>query len=246
MVKAAPAPSVTYKETVCTVGLTEKSKWIRLYPIDFRYLKPRQKYSKYQWINVEIRKNKKDFRIDSYRPSVKSITPIGKKLPTRDGWEKRKKIVLPNLSKSLEELTENYEKSVVSIGIFKPKRIDKFYIEAIEKGWSAKHQQTLSQLVLIGEQPKKLERIPFNFSYKFWCDDKRCKGHKLKIIDWEVYELYRKMRTQNFPAMDVVLKKVKQTWYDKMWGKDRDSYLIVGTVFPRKSFVVLGVFWPPK
>ena len=46
--------------------------------------------------------------------------------------------------------------------------------------------------------------------------------------------------------MDVVLQKVKEKWLAEMWSDKRDSYLIVGTQFPNPTFMVLGVFWPPK
>lgn len=40
-VKAAPNPSSTYGETVCVAGLSmdpDNPGWLRLYPINFRYL----------------------------------------------------------------------------------------------------------------------------------------------------------------------------------------------------------------
>jgi len=41
--------------------------------------------------------------------------------------------------------------------------------------------------------------------------------------------------------------KMRQKWVDELWGKAKDSYLFVGNqrVHPR-SFLILGVFWPPK
>jgi hypothetical protein len=38
VVKTAPNPSNKYRETVCTVGITEQGKWIRLYPLPYRYI----------------------------------------------------------------------------------------------------------------------------------------------------------------------------------------------------------------
>ena len=132
------------------------------------------------------------------------------------------------------------------MGIFKPKRIIDFLIERDDKEWSGKHKQVLSQRVLFGQQPKALEKIPYKFSYHFECNNPKCKSHKLQIIDWEIYELYRNIKN-NYPySLDVILEKVKQTWLDRMWGKNRDSYLIVGSKFPYPTFVVIGVFWPPK
>lgn len=60
VVKTAPHPSVSYREIVCTAGITEKGRWIRLYPISYRYLDSSQRYQKYQWVKAKIRKNPKD------------------------------------------------------------------------------------------------------------------------------------------------------------------------------------------
>lgn len=245
VVKAAPNPSCKYQETVCTAGITEKRKWIRLYPLSFRYIDFNKRFSKYQWINVEIERNLKDFRIDSYRPAIGTIQPLGIKLPAGD-WRERKKIILPTLLKSIEELKNKYASKKISIGIFKPKKIIKFVIEEGDREWSKKHQSTLSQQKLFGPQPKPLEKIPFKFSYEFICNDTNCSGHKMQIIDWELNELYRNMKKKYGFSLDLVLEKIKQKWFLEMCREDKDIYLIVGSVFPKPSFVVLGVFWPPK
>lgn len=245
IVKTAPRPSVKYREIVCTAGITEKGKWIRLFPIDYRYMNFLKRFSKYQWINVEIEKNSKDLRIDSYRPNLRTLKPL-KKLTTKRDWEERKKIVLPTVSPSLEAIKEDFRKKQTSLGIFKPKNIIDLTIERENDEWSTRQKKVLTQLVLFGQQPKKLEKVPFKFSYKFFCDESCCKGHKLQIIDWEIYELYRNIKN-NYPyEMDVVLEKVKQKWFYEMCSPNRDTYLIVGSRHPFPSFIVLGVFWPPK
>lgn len=242
--KARPSPSKKYRETVCTVGITEQGKLIRLYPVDFRYMDFSKWYSKYQWIEAEIEKNEKDNRIDSYRPKVDSICPIGKKLPTED-WKERKEFVLPLVSKSWEEIQNNYRKKKISLGIFKPKVI-KFIMEKGDEFWQEKHQKVLGQKVLIGKQTKQLDKIPYKFSYKFTCNDRECKGHKLRIIDWEIDELYRKLKNDYQYSMDVILEKMRQKWEAQMWSDKRDSYLIVGAQHLYGTPIVLGVFWPPK
>ena len=35
-----PHPSVSYRELVCTAGITDNYNWVRLYPIDYRYMPP--------------------------------------------------------------------------------------------------------------------------------------------------------------------------------------------------------------
>jgi len=36
LVKSYPEISKTYAETVCTAGITEDGKWIRIYPLPYR------------------------------------------------------------------------------------------------------------------------------------------------------------------------------------------------------------------
>lgn len=247
-VKTYPHPSVSYKEIVCTAGITESGKWIRLYPIDYRYIDYESQFSKYQWIKVKIEKNPKDFRIDSYRPNINSIKKIGMPLDTKKGWEKRKKIVMPTVRyKSLEEIEDYYNSNKISLGIFKPKAIHDLKIEGVSSNWSKKHTNILTQGVLFGKQPKPLIKVPYKFSYIFSCNDVRCKKpHKLAIFDWEISMLYLNIKN-NYPyANDEILQKVKDRWLKDMWDPKRDSYLIVGTTLPMPTFIVLGVFWPEK
>lgn len=42
------------------------------------------------------------------------------------------------------------------------------------------------------------------------------------------------------------LQSIKNKWLNEMFGKDRDPYLIVGNQHRFKTFMVIGVFCPPK
>ena len=50
-VKAYPKPSGKYEELVCTAGLLDGEKWVRIYPVPFRLLNDAKKYPKYAWIH---------------------------------------------------------------------------------------------------------------------------------------------------------------------------------------------------
>src|SRR5690554_4275899 len=97
-VKTYPSLSAKYGELVCTAGFLEDGSWIRLYPIPFRKLKYEEKYKKYQWIELDIVKNNKDFRPESFRPATID-TPITllDTLDTKGNWYKRKQIALKNV-----------------------------------------------------------------------------------------------------------------------------------------------------
>lgn len=89
---------------------------------------------------------------------------------------------------SLEEIENAYKKNGVSLGIFKPKIVEDLIMEADDEEWSDTHKKILSQLVLFGEQPKPLFKIPYKFSYVYQCNDEQCtRFHKQAIFDWEIF-----------------------------------------------------------
>jgi hypothetical protein len=67
-VKTYPTISTKYEELVCTAGFKEDGTWIRIYPVQFRKKAYSEQYSKYQWIELDLVKNKSDIRPESYRP----------------------------------------------------------------------------------------------------------------------------------------------------------------------------------
>ena len=68
-VKTYPTLSEKYDELVCTAGFLEDGSWIRIYPVPYRKLNYGSRYSKWQWIEIDLVKNTKDFRKESYRPA---------------------------------------------------------------------------------------------------------------------------------------------------------------------------------
>jgi len=243
-IKTYPNPSMQYQETVCTAGVTDKGEWIRLYPITFRYLPYDKQFKKYHWIEVDVKKHNQDIRPESFRPNLDSIKVINE-CSTKNKWLERKKILLPLSKSSLEEINQLYDKYKISLGMFKPKEILDFYWNKTEDKWSNKHEAVLSQLCLFGNRPKQLEKVPYDFRYKFRCDDSSCKGnHDLRIIDWEIFQAYRDWR--NKYESNTLLDKIKEKWLNYLWAPNRDSYFIVGSRHPYPTFMILGVFWPPK
>lgn len=92
--------------------------------------------------------------------------------------------------------------------------------------------------------PPRLEKIPYTFHYQFACDDPRCRGHDLSIIDWEIAQVFRSWRRKY--SEQTALEKIWEKWLTQMFGSSRESYLIVRTHYRYKTHLVLGVFWPPK
>ncbi|MBA2557562.1 MAG: DUF5615 family PIN-like protein [Chloroflexi bacterium] len=61
-----------------------------------------------------------------------------------------------------------------------------------ERQRAALAQEQLALAPAVIQKLRELEQIPWNFSYRFVCDDGRCSGHELQVIDWEIGQSYRK------------------------------------------------------
>jgi len=107
-VKTYPLPSSKYEELVCTAGLLDDGKWIRIYPVPFRALAYKDQYKKYEWVTLSQVRNTSDFRPESYRPkqgSDENIRITGD-LDTRNDWAQRKRYVLGEVFTSMNELIQ--------------------------------------------------------------------------------------------------------------------------------------------
>lgn len=121
-VKTYPTPSGKYLELACTAGFREDGSWIRLYPIPFRLLEEEKRYKKYQWIEADIEKNKKDRRPESYKITNINAITLHDKIATNGNWAERKRLILkPNLiHTNLTQLIRKAHANELSLAIFKP------------------------------------------------------------------------------------------------------------------------------
>lgn len=80
LVKAAPQASGAHGETVCVAALDIYGVWHRLYPINFRDLKPEQRFGRWDVIEYDWRlpEVSKDRRAESKRVTQESIAVVGK------------------------------------------------------------------------------------------------------------------------------------------------------------------------
>lgn len=241
-----PLPSRGYQELVCTAGVTEDGEWVRLYPIDYRYRPFHQKFQKYQWIEVELAEHgdKNDRRKESRRPILDSIRPVGEKLDTKNNWQERRQIIDQLPQHTLNELKTHYDKDKTSLGIVRPTRILDLKIEDSNREWKPEWQGLLNQFKLFGPQPKPLAKIPYKFSYVFECEDSS-KPHKAMIEDWELGVLYLK-EVDRLGSEQKAAESVKYKFLNQLCHPSKDTRFFMGTVFPYNTWIVIGVFWPPK
>jgi hypothetical protein len=243
-VRTYPTPARKGGEVSCTAGVTEDRKWIRLYPIPYRYLEEDRRFSKYQWIEAEIAKAS-DPRPESHHVNVDSIRILSPPLSTRDSWRARKDYVLPLKAHCLCCLQQQRDqRGFPTLGFFKPKEIERLIIEDGEPAWSTKELANLNQAQtsFFGTTPTKpLEKIPFDFSYRFYCPESSCKGHELMCTDWEMLEAYRKWSVGGASDWE---RKFRQRFEHEMVRRN-DTHFYVGTMHRHPaSWIIVGLFYP--
>ncbi len=240
VVKTYPTPSKKYHETVCTAGITSTGEWIRLYPLIFRYLNHEQQFSKYSLIDVDVLKNTQDNRPESYKIKNDSVKVIKTLDPQKD-IEERKRFLLPLCSDSFEAIQNKYKEDKTSLGLFQPKEVYDLIVSPAEKDWTPAQKEILNQTSMFDKEFKQLEKVPWDFSFHFKCNADGCKGHNVKITDWELYQAFRNFR-KYYGDEKTAIEKLKEKYLGYFRNPKRDSYFIVGTVHPWPTFIIIGVF----
>ena len=256
-VKTYPTLSEKYIELVCTAGFREDGSWIRLYPSPFRFLEWDKRYKKYQWIKLEIDKNPKDPRPESFRPrNIDDITP-GKIIPTDHNWEQRRQFILSNntIHTNLNTIIAGAKNNEYSLVIFKAKQIKDLIVQKVDSAWELSRKSAaeaaLKQGSLFPENDtsdfKLIPKLPYKFSYRFIDDDD--KESTLMIEDWEIGQLYWNCLKHNNNCEKTAVDKVKEKYFDD-FALSKDIYLFLGTTREwhsraRNPYVIIGTFHPP-
>ncbi len=255
-VKTYPTISKKHSELVCTAGFREDGSWIRIYPIQFRKRPYHEQYKKYQWIEIDLVKNEKDFRPESFRPAsheakIKVLSDIA---ADGDAWHDRRKIVLKTIHRNLKALiAESLDTNITtSLAVFKPTKIIDFSWEEVERDWSADKLESLKQINLFEnvQDNNRLEivrKLPYKFSFTF--EDETNTRSTLMIEDWEVGQLFwscfYRANGNEAKACEMVRKK-----YFEDFAKTKDLHFYLGTTleFHRRKalnpFVIIGTFHP--
>lgn len=254
-VKTYPSISKKYEELVCTAGFLENGSWIRIYPIQFRKKSYSEQYSKYDWIEIDLVKNTKDFRPESYRPisHETSIVKIGEIPPDGDTWAERRKIVLKNVHHNITKLiTEAKNKDIsTSLAVFKPREIlDFVYEKEKEREWSAEKLAQFQQLNLFEKDRNNIfqvvKKLPYKFRYIF--KDDKGKESKPMIEDWETGQLYWNCLRRHDGDEKKACEDVRKKYLDD-FANTKDLHFFLGTTQAhhkrsRNPFVIIGTFHP--
>jgi len=257
-VKTYPAISSKYDELVCTAGFREDGTWVRIYPVQFRRKSYEEQYKKYDWIEIDLVKNKSDFRPESFRPySHDSEIKILEHIDTKSNWEERRKFVLGKIHYNLSVLiAESQNKSIcTSLAVFKPSKILDFTIEEVEREWDKAKLAKLEAERLQGklfQQPENpfevVRKLPYKFCYVF--EDNQGKQSKLMIEDWEIGQLYWNCLARHEGNEVKAVNDVKKKYFED-FAKTKDLHLFLGTsqvhhYVSHNPFMIIGTFHPKK
>ena len=246
IVKAYPNLSSVYRETSCTAAISKEDGWLRLYPIRFRSLPRDKRFKKYQIVQLRMTPHNQDGRPESFRPDEDSLKP-GRVLGTENAWAERKEWVLPVVSQSMCEIIAKQKQNKKSLSAFKPRKVTDLKIKYVGSEYKGKQKAKVMQMWfddLRGHS--RVEKIPYEFRYRYTCEEEGCKGHEQRIIDWELMQLYRNLKSKGYRTEEIE-DKIRSKYLDNLCGPDKETYFFVGNHSRfRNSFMVLGVFWPPK
>ena len=241
-----PHPSTKYDEVVCTAGISAQGEWVRLYPVDRLNQPWCQQFRKYQWIGVSLadRGAGNDNRKESRRPDLASIRVVGEPLSSRDSWRARRDIIDTMPHNTVNELKELYESERTSLGIVRPTRILDIEVREADPEWKPQWKAIYQQMRLFGDPPRPLRKLPFTFHYVFECADSD-KPHVAMIEDWELGVLFLKEEAR-LGSVEAARDSVKHKFLNELCSPDKDTRFFMGTKFPYNTWLVLGVFWPPR
>jgi hypothetical protein len=245
-VKAYPQLSAKYNETVCVAGVrldTPAPQHVRLFPVPFRDMQSAMQFQKYDVLKVDAVPHNKDRRPESMRPDMQTLEIVGK-IPADGDWMTRAQYVRPLVVPSLCGIQRSQLVNLTSLGVFRPKVVERFWLEPAEERPAAL-EMLAAQGVLWDQERSQLEKPPFRFMYQFRCEDDACRGHRMGIIDWEVGASFFAWRARY--GAEEVAARMHQKWFDEVASAKRDLHFFVGNMeqYP-KTFMLLGVFWPPR
>ena len=248
-VKTYPTISAKYDELVCTAGFREDGTWVRIYPVPFRKRAYTEQYKKYDWIELDLVKNKSDFRPESFRPATleTEINVVGH-IDTARNWEERKKLCLGKIYYNLSELiAEAKDKNIVtSLAVFKPTEILDFYSEPVDRDWSAKQKAVLAQQNLFENKFEVVKKLPYKFKFRF--KDNQGQVSNMMIEDWETGQLFWNCLARHEGNEQKAIEDVRKKYFDD-FAKTKDLHFYLGTTqknhyVSHNPFMIIGTFHP--
>jgi hypothetical protein len=222
VVRTYPTPARSVIEASCTAAISDDGKWVRMFPVPARLMEYDKRFTKWQWIDVDLLKAPSDTRPESHKLNPDSIA-IVEFIGPQDGWRARRQIITPLRRPSMCSIQrERDEHGYPTLGIFRPNKIEQLIIEPAEPNWTEAQLATLTQDTLFEKAPAQtLEKIPFDFRYEFRCSGVGCNGHSMICTDWEMGQAYRSWRKEYGDQWEV---KFRQRFEIEMIERTKRSF----------------------
>jgi len=247
--KTYPSPSSQYVETSCVAAMEETGQLVRLYPVPFRLMQDEAQFKKWQWIEAEVEKARKDHRPESHQIRVDNLQVARVVLSTAKDWAARRVwLDRLHLYTAFADLDAARVSHGVTLGLLKPAEILSLEIEpARYADWTdderAKLLQAQNQGSLFAEAEqdiKMLKKVPFDFYYRY--RDPIGAEWRHKISDWEAGALYWNVVRSHGEGWHIPFRKKLERELLK-----KDLMFLMGTLhrFP-EQWLIVSLIYPPK
>lgn len=240
VIKTQPSPSKSYREIVCTAGIDEDGNFVRLYPFPYRYMEAKERFKKYQWIEVEVDKPKDDPRPESFKAFPDSL----RAQEEVKEWGERRKIIFRNNNLYTMCSLRNTKRTSISLAIIKPQDV-KLQIIPHRRDWTEREQAILRQKYLFDTDRPVLKKVPYLFMYKYKCLEPNCKGHRQIIHDWEITAAYWNF-LKKYGSEQNALNNIENKFYKEMCSGEKDLYFFVGKHSRHNAWLLIGIWYGPN
>lgn len=253
--KTYPSPSAKYAETSCVAGLTSDGRLVRLFPVPFRLVADDQQFRKWQWIDVRLEKSRDDHRPESHKIFVDTIVCDSEPMKAgKRGWPTRMELLARQpVFTDFASMERARQTAGTTLALFRPERITALEIKATKNtDWTPEERAKLLQMQRQNSlfdaeedqrQARLLEKIPFDFYYRYECGPgSEVKSGRAKLVDWEVCALYRNARRQHGNQWEASFRdKLERDLLSK------DLMLLMGTIhrFP-DQWLAVSLIYPPR
>ncbi|MBV7529779.1 hypothetical protein [Chitinophaga sp. sic0106] len=257
-VKSYPTLSSHYDEQLSIAGFRDDGTFIRIYPISFSQKIYEEQYQLYDWIEINLERNPRDFRLESFRPvdpeqPVKKLGHVG----AGNYWQERKALVQKHVYRNLENLLmeAKHEAFYTSLAVFKPQRILSLDITPAEKEWDSERLAKMQQekyyphVFMQEEEPMDaFKKLPFRFSFRFLDDSN--KEISLPVEDFQLASHYWKLlKKQQGPDKEAKAASELRKKYLQEYVRNTDLHFFLGTTqnvhaSAKQPFTIIGLFHP--
>lgn len=220
--KTYPAVSTKYVETVCTGGVQRDGRFVRLYPVPFRFLDSEEQYKRWDVIRVKAYRDTKDQRPESWH--LEGGTPIERvdHISTeRRRWEWMRETVHESAAAMAEQGLTN--------GCVEVEPLE-FYWKSDPKEWTASQLSVIRQgdLFATKEQLRGLaDRVPWQFRLRYR-EKNTGREDDGKVLAWSLYQGFRRVRNEtdnDESALATIAERVRGS----IFNPDRTVFAILGT-----------------